>query len=208
MARPECGYCDKQDIKDVFGVQWTEGVTYDTLLEDLIVKASRLIDREQHWGDCHYAITDIVASDRFYDTDGRSEAQINRCLDEAAAPVVAVDENADGSYTAWVEGTDFIFRPYDEGWFTRIVIKDDASKVFPSGQRLLKVTARWGAKGTPPQEIEQACVITVSRWFKRGLQQFQDTGAIIELGELVYTKALDPDVAEILRISARRIALG
>jgi len=176
-------------------------------LDTLIFTASRLIDREMGWLNCHYAITDIAATLRFYDTLSGLEMQINRCLDDAAF-AVRVDENADGTYTAWVRNTDYITWPYDEGWITKVIVKDDASKVFPAGQRLLEVTARWGAFSTPPHEIQQACMITASRWFKRGLQQFQDTGAIVELGQLVYTKALDPDVIEILRVSARRIAIG
>ena len=176
-------------------------------MDTLIFTASRLIDREMGWLNCHYAITDIAATLRFYDTLSGLEMQINRCLDDAAF-AVRVDENADGTYTAWVRNTDYITWPYDEGWITKVIVKDDASKVFPAGQRLLEVTARWGAFSTPPHEIQQACMITASRWFKRGLQQFQDTGAIVELGQLVYTKALDPDVIEILRVSARRIHLG
>lgn len=205
--RPTCCYCTTTDIKNTFGTQWTEGVAFDTYLETLIFMASRLIDREQNWRDCHYAISDSAATNRHYDTRSVLEMQIDRCLDDAAF-AVAVDEQSNGTYVAWVRNTDYIAYPLDEGWITKIVIKDDASKVFTSGQRLLRVTGRWGAFATPPHEIQQACIITTSRWFKRGLQQFQDTGALLELGELTYTKALDPDVIEILRVSARRIALG
>ena len=53
--RDECDYCEVDDVKMAFGEQWTSGVKYDTLLESLIEEASRLIDREQGWRDCHYA---------------------------------------------------------------------------------------------------------------------------------------------------------
>jgi len=70
------------------------------------------------------------------------------------------------------------------------------------------VTGKWGGVVTPPALIEKACKITVIRRFKRAMQGFQDTGAIEELGQLRYTKALDPDVKEILRRTARRVAFG
>ena len=43
-----------------------------------------------------------------------------------------------------------------------------------------------------------ATIIQASRWFKRGQQAFQDTGAVVELGQLRYTQKLDPDVAALL----------
>ena len=206
MARAECDYCEADDIKDILGEQWTAGVRYDALVADLIPEASRLIDREQGWGDCHYAAGDPAAVARLFDTVSGYETEVDRCLQAAA--VVAVDETATGVYVAWVSGTDYLLWPYNEAYFTRIKIKDGASKVFTEGQQLLKVTGKWGAATTPPDVIKLAAIITVSRWFKRGMQAFQDTGAVAEVGQLRYTKALDPDVKEMLRVMAPRAAYG
>jgi len=281
MPRPECGYCEVDDVKNRPGEQWTSGVKWDTLLEDFILSASRLIDRELGWRDCHCAASDQLASARYYDCVGGSEMWIDRCLDTAsytgtltfvaltkqitaasgldvfqtgetivvvgsalndgtytiatgrvagvivvvealvnegptagvtitapASLLVAVDEKANGVYVAWTANTDYIIWPYDEGWLAKLIIKTGATKVFPVGQRLLRVTAKWGAHIRPPQIIKEACAITVFRWLKRAQQMYQDTGAIVELGQLTYTKALDPDVQEILRVTARRVAIG
>jgi len=70
------------------------------------------------------------------------------------------------------------------------------------------VTGKWGAHTAPPAVVKKAAVITTARWFKRGMQGYQDTGAIVEVGQLRYTKALDPDVKEILSVLPRRINIG
>jgi len=54
--------------------------------------------------------------------------------------------------------------------------------------------------------VKQAVLIQAARWFKRGQQGFRDTGAIVELGQLMYTRALDPDVAALIE-HLRRMAI-
>jgi len=279
-VREECYYCTVADVKLHFGAQWTSGVTYDTLVGDLIEEASRLIDRELGWRDCHCAARDATPTVRYYETESGYEKEIERCLDgayyaantitftvlgstitdtanglavfltgdviiisgsvsndgiygiatggvagtivvvgalvgEVAGATVSittlrveVDETASGTYVTWVKGTDFIVWPYSEDWFTRLVVKATAAKVFPTGQQLLRVTGRWGGYRTPPATIKLAAAITASRWFKRGMQGFQDTGAVVEVGQLTYTKALDPDVKEMLRVTPVRVGYG
>jgi len=110
-----------------------------------------------------------------------------------------------------VRGTDFEVWPYGvygTDWFTKIIVKEGASRSFPTGQRRLRIIGKFGGYPVPPQKIKEACVITVARWAKRAQQMYQDTGAIVELGQLTYTKALDPDVQEILRVTERRVVLG
>ena len=204
--RAECDYCKVQDIKDYPGEQWTSGGKYDALLADLIPEASRLIDREQGWEDCHYAAGDPAAVARLFDTTSGYEMEVDRCLQAGAA--IAVDETATGVYVAWVLNTDYLLWPYNEAYFTRIIIKTGASKVFTDGQQLLQVTGTWGGHTTPPDVIKLATIITVIRWFKQGMQGFQDTGAVVEIGQLRYTKALDPGVTEMLRVMPRKVPYG
>ena len=143
---------------------------------------------------------------RLFDTVSSYETEVDRCL--RAAVVIAVDETETGVYVPWILNTDYLLWPYNELHFTRIIIKYGASKVFTDGQQLLRVTGNWGGTTTPPAQIRLAAAITVSRWFKRGMQGFQDTGAVVEVGQLTYTKALDPDVKEMLRMTARRTPYG
>jgi hypothetical protein len=50
----------------------------------------------------------------------------------------------------------------------------------------------------PAEIIRMAATAQATRWFKRGQQAFQDTGAIAELGQLTYTQKLDPDIVTML----------
>jgi hypothetical protein len=66
---------------------------------------------------------------------------------------------------------------------------------WPRYPNAIVVTGRFGYSTVAPEEIKQMTLIQAVRWFKRGQQSFQDTGAITDLGQLTYTKAIDPDVA-------------
>jgi hypothetical protein len=46
--------------------------------------------------------------------------------------------------------------------------------------------------------VKRAALIQAIRLFKRGQQAYQDASASIELGQLIYTRKLDPDVAFML----------
>lgn len=280
MARNECDYCEVDDIKLALGDQWTGGAVHDRSLEDAIEKASRQIDEELGWGDCHFAAGDNAAVARLFDTQSGCEMEVDRCLDdglyytaltisfaapnlindaanglvlfltgdviavsgsalndgvytittgavagqivvtagivlEAAGasitisrPAVAVDETATGVYVPWAGNVDYITWPYNQTYFTRIKIKTGANKVFPTGQQLLRLTGKWGGVITPPAPIKKACVIMVAKAFKRGMQMYQDTGAIEELGQLKYVLAIDPEVTRILSNVPRRVNWG
>lgn len=201
--RPTCLYCTPGDVKLDFGEQWTSGLKYDALLLDLIEAASRLIDRELHWDDCHFAAADLADQTRRFDTEAGLEMRIPRCI---SITTLTIDTTADGiPDTVWTQGTDFVVWPYNKPSFDKIIVMEGATVVFSTGQRRLEIVGKFGGYTVPPREIKQACIITVARSFKRGMQAYQDTGALPEMGELTYTMALDPDVKEILRVTARRI---
>ncbi len=46
--------------------------------------------------------------------------------------------------------------------------------------------------------VQQAACIQTIRWFKRGSQGYADSGAAPQLGMMMYTQALDPDIATLL----------
>lgn len=64
--------------------------------------------------------------------------------------------------------------------------------------RAVKITGRHGFSVAPPDVIKEITVIQAVRWFKRGQQAFADTSAIINLGQMAYTKKLDPDMEQVL----------
>lgn len=62
----------------------------------------------------------------------------------------------------------------------------------------VQVTARWGYADTCPDEIREAAVMQAARWYKRMQAAMSDVLASAELGTLLYTKSLDPDIKRIL----------
>jgi len=70
------------------------------------------------------------------------------------------------------------------------------------------VAARWGAFEQTPEEVKEACNIIIGRLIGRGQQMFQDVGAIEELGQLLYSKPMDPQAKQILDQVPGRINVG
>jgi hypothetical protein len=66
------------------------------------------------------------------------------------------------------------------------------------GLPTVKVTAKWGYATTCPADIQEACVMQSARWYKRLRSDMADTLASGELGQMLYTMKLDPDIAGIL----------
>ena len=205
--RPTCLYCVTADVKSRLGAQWTSGTTYDEELEEAIEEASRQLDLALGWEECNFAASDLATVIRYYDGLGGTEMGIDRFLDDAAF-AVAVDDNADGVYTAWVRNTDYITWPYNAAFITELVLATGSTVGFTVAQRSVEVTGRIGAYAEPPAVIRKAAVIMVTKAYKRAMQAFQDTGAIEELGQLKYVLAIDPEVEAILKTIPRRANYG
>jgi hypothetical protein len=195
-------YCTTVDVMDLMpDTEWTG--KYEPLLGSLITRTSRLIDRLL--GREPGAFAAGAATARLFDGSGRRELWVDEM---AAAPtLVEVDETGDLSYVTWA-ATDYTVWPYNDTPYTRLDVDqmngDKAAwYAFPRGVR---ITARWGYSLEVPEDVKQAVLIQTVRGFKRAQQAFQDVGAIIELGQLRYVQALDPDVAAIVE-HYRRIAI-
>lgn len=186
-------------------VEWS--VAYHATLTALITRASRLIDRATGREDGAYASD--TATVRYFDGSGQREQWLPEM---AAAPTaVAVDEGGAGMYTTWAS-TDYFTWPYNAADEGKPYVRLDVDQLngdkshwyrFP---RSVKVTAKWGYSTAAPDDVKQAVIIQVIRYFKRAQQAYQDTGAIVELGQLRYVNKLDPDVA-LLVDHYRRVAI-
>ena len=186
-------------------VDWTEA--YHAILTALIERASRLIDTAtgRHAG----AFASDTATVRYFDGSGDREMWVGEM---AAAPTaVAVDEGGAGTYTTWAS-TDYFTWPYNAADEGKPYVRLDVDQLngdkshwyrFP---RSVKVTAKWGYSTAAPDDVKQAVIIQVIRWFKRAQQAYQDVGAIVELGQLRFVRQLDPDV-EFLVNHYRRVTI-
>ncbi len=66
------------------------------------------------------------------------------------------------------------------------------------GTPTVRVTAKWGYALSCPKRVQEACIVQAARWFKRGESSWADSMATSELGTLMVTKELDPDVRMML----------
>jgi hypothetical protein len=200
-------YATLAEVKDLLGTDVSLGSTYDALLTTLLSRASRLIDDlVKRWPGYFAADTDEA---RYFDGSGCSEQWVDEL---AAAPTsIYVAEtgqvdNASGSggvytdYTAeawflWPDNAQRLGIPYRR---IDLDILNGNKSSFYRFRRGVKVVGKFGYSVTPPADIKQAALIQAVRWFKRGQQAYQDTGAIVELGRLTYTKALDPEIQTVI----------
>lgn len=199
-------YCTPGEIKAAMpDTDWASD--YDAEFLRLATAASRAIDRfTKRQPGFWYVSADET---RYFDGPGGRELWVGHL---AAAPTsIAVAEsgvidNAGGSggtYTAWAV-TDYLLWPYNallEGQPYRRVDIDvmNGSKVSWYGfHKAVKIVGKFGWATAVPEEIKQIAIIQAARWFKRGQQAYQDTGAVSDFGQLQYVQRLDPDIAAMI----------
>lgn len=199
---PPNNYCTMEEVANhLLEDGLIDAGDYERIVEDLIGRASRLIDAwfgkfEGYW---MAETTPIV---RLYDGNGAIEFFPDHM---AVAPtVVEVAESGDlTDFTVWA-ATDYILYPLNASAEVRpfrslLIDRLFGTKFqwyrYPSSVR---ITAQWGWGVATPLPIAEACIVQVARWFKRGQQAFQDAGAVTDLTQLRYLKKIDPEVALIL----------
>jgi len=192
-------YCTAAEIKAMMpDTSW--GTGYDALLASLATRASRAIDRFSKREPGAYAAAEAT---RYFTSNGGIELDIG----ELAAPPTSVQIAETGVLTDLTDlaPTDYVLFPPNAialgmpyNWL-KLDLQNGSYMSFPSYRNAIVITGKFGYSVTPPEDVKQAVLIQAIRWFKRGQQAFKDTGAITELGQLTYTKALDPDVAEMLQ---------
>lgn len=192
-------YCLVADVLDATpDVEW--GTTYELILDALITRASRAIDGYLKRKPGAFYVT--ADETRYYQGTGRVEQWIDEL---AAAPTsVAVAESGVlTSYTAW-SATDYLLWPYNAIVDGRPYIRLDVDVVNGTKScwykypKSVKVIGKFGFSTVVPDEVAQATIIQCVRWFKRGQQAFQDTGATVDLGFFRFARRLDQDVEAIL----------
>ena len=174
--------------------------TYDAIITELCIRASRAID--SHLKRKPGAFSMDTDETRYYDGSGCAEQWIDEL---AGAPTtVSVAETGDlTSYTAW-SSTDWYPWPpnalLDGLPYQRLDLDTlyGSKALWYRFRKSIKVVGPFGFSAAVPDELEEAAIIQVVRWLKRGQQGFQDVGAIANLGQLRYVKKLDPDIANLI----------
>lgn len=180
---------------------------YDVALQRFITDASRLIDREiGKWDDYFYPSTD--AEVRYFDGNGHGTLYIDDLVSISELAVSDEGGRASSDYTVW-SSSDYILHPYNTTPKYKIIVdRLNGSKLyFDPYYMAVRVTGVFGYSTTPPQVIKRACSIQALRWFQRAKQQWADTGAKSDFGQVVVNvnnkdfvgSKLDPDVAALLQ---------
>lgn len=189
----------------------TWSTKYDALLTTLVARASRLTDSVLRREPGAFAVS--ADTTRYFDGSGNASLLIGELAGPPTVVAVAengvVDNNAGtgGDYTT-ITNNDYFCEPYNRVMqgrpFLKLEINPNSTSVFawPKYKKAVKVTGPFGfaTAANLPDEIVQAVEIQVVRWWKRGQQAFQDVGAVTDLGQLRYVKAMDPDIVAILKV--------
>ena len=193
------GYATRNQVKAALRIG-TADTQDDDLLDNCVGAASRLIDgyaNRQFWADGSATTRVFTAADSFV------------CeIDDIASTAITLktSTNADGNFDVTWTPSDWQLEPVNgilDGLtvpFTRIRAVGDY--LFPTlnanfgSEALVQLTAVYGWPAVP-EPITQAVIIQASRIFKRydsplGVAGFGDLGAIR------VTRALDPDVAQLV----------
>jgi len=185
-------YCTLADIKARLDI----GDDYDSWLAGIITGASRFIDTF-----CRRSFEAAAEDTKYFDGTG---------TDSLIVPdLVSVDELIVDDDT-WA-ATDYILYPLNETPKMKIVVDPDGDySVFTSGRKKVEITGDWGYNAAAPADDNEmadlwdVCVQLAIRVYKHAEQAYQDTGAIPELGQLLYRKAMTPHMSMVLERHKRR----
>lgn len=201
-------YCTIAQVKNALPTtSWQSN--YDALLSELIDRATWEIDMHvKRWSQYFAADTDTI---RYFDGHGGRELLIDEMAALPTTVAVCQDgvfDNAAGSGGTYVAYTtrDYYMWPYNalanKEPFRKIIldVQNGSQASWYGYTKGVKITGKFGycTSANRPSPITQATLVQVVRWFKRGQQAFQDAGAIIELGQLMYVQKLDPDIAVVI----------
>lgn len=121
----------------------------------------------------------------------------------AETGVVDSPAGTGGTYTTWAI-TDYFCWPYNalsDGLpFQRLDINllTGTKSVWYQWPRAVKITGKFGFALETPDDVKEAVLNQVFRWFKRSQQAMTDRGVNADLGEFVYRAALDPQTKEMI----------
>lgn len=200
-------------LPDMATADWT--TAYQNLLTTLVTRASRLADRQT--GRQPGAYFTNVDSTQYFDgptsTYPRWQGYVNDnritagrhpyrslWIDELADVPTQVWVTPDGNlnnYQLWAS-TDYIPWPYNAITNGRPYLRLDLDVIygknatwygFPKG---IKIIGPFGYSKTVPDDIKQAVLIQIMRWFKRAQQKYQDIAVITDPTQRIY-QVPDPD---------------
>jgi len=190
IAVPDSAYyCSVAELKDELNITSND---HDYRLQALVMQAQKFID--------NYCKRTIVVGSagvvRYFD-GAESPLWIDDCT---AITAIALDEEADGTWSSSMAATDWLLKPYNSNPKTMLVLSPNSDYgSFCSGvTKGVKITGTWGYDTTVPEDVRRAAIIQCCRWFKRADTAYASALGPTELGVIQTFAGLDPDVKMIL----------
>lgn len=188
---------------DSIDVQW------DFAIQMCLDAAGEAIDRWCNQGVSF--VTGATATTRLYAGSARNTLRIDKCT---VVTLVEVKEVATWTALAagdWVAFSGDAKRPnFNSTPFSGLLLTGDGRTAWPdSALPIVRVTARWGIANEVPANVKEATIAQAYRWFKRAQGAWGDALSSSELGQVLFRRAIDPDIQMMLK-EARLIkpALG
>lgn len=186
------GYCTLQDVLHSDRLKISDGDS-NAVLEGIIEAASRIIDQDRD----RFFYT--LSSTALYFT--AEESDILFVPDLLSVTTLATDDNGLRTYATTWSATDYDLMPHNAaalgkpyGW---IQTTPNGLYSFPTLSRGVKITGTWGYAATVPKPVKEACILMVTRVFKRAKAPFGVIGSS-ELGQTLMNVARDPDIRMLL----------
>ncbi len=198
-------YCTLAEIKaQIPESAYATTTDYDASISTLITAASRLIDREVgRWDNFFYPTSDEQT--RYFDGTEGDVLTIDEFISVSAVAVSTQGSVTSSGYTA-LAATDFYNEPANATLngrpFTRLIMDyiNGAGEAWYPYRKAVKVTGIFGWSTSVPADVNMACKIQAVRWLMRSKQMFQDMGADVAIGGVLFKgqTGLDGDIKALL----------
>ena len=197
------GYCTLAEARAHLGITDAADTTDDTVIESRVEVASRAI--EQLTGRRFYRNgTDETRTYTSRETD------VFECPDDIGSiTTLKTDEDGDRVYETLWTTDDYDTEPYNASLdglpFARLRVTPAGTYAFPTVRRGVQIVGKFGYAATTPQPVKAACLILLTRIFRRKDTPYGTAGPS-SIGLVTLIGESDPDVQALLMPFLRGIA--
>lgn len=123
-------------------------------------------------------------------------ATVLRVPDLQTLDSLTLDTTGDRTFATSLVSTDYQLWPLDGPPYTEIRIWPTAAHGFDTSEQV-QVAGTFGYGATVPAQVELACLLLATRWYKRHEAPFGILQSV-DLGQFERIRADDPDIAKLL----------
>jgi hypothetical protein len=190
-------YCTLAQVRKYVDVKKASNTSDDVLISDLITRASKRIDT--YTGRTFTERTETRRFDAVRDVQGQ-----RLWVDD---DLLAVDSITNGDGTAII-ASDYVLEPANEApkYAIKLLASSSESWTYNTDpEQAISVTGDWGymAGTVAPSDIQHAA-IRLTAWYYQQREAPFETVAFPEVGAVVVTQAIPPDITAILNNYVRQ----